>query len=207
MSLRRLLVLAATLLPAAPLCAGSPPHTPITTAPPPALALSDRWALDLDTSVLLRVTDTTPLNYTVIATAVSLRTPEHIRIELDQGAKIVVRGYFSLLAEAFVEGAESTYFGFSGSPSIEFWPRSESFSLYFAIGGGLGVVDSSATEGGQGQDLTLNWFVRTGMRFHITPDCSIGLGIHFQHLSNGGMADRNPGLDALGPSVGLSYRF
>ncbi len=197
--------LAILLFPLSALGGDPTPGSPI--APPAPTALSDTWALDFDTSVLMRVSNTTPLNYTVIAESISLRTPEHIHIDLNNGAKIVVRGNYSLLAEGFAEGAESYYFGISGSPSIEFWPADERFTVYFAIGGGLGVVDSTDIEGGQGQDLTLNWFARLGLRYHLSEDLSFTVGAHFQHLSNGGMDERNPGLDALGPSVGLSYRF
>jgi hypothetical protein len=32
-------------------------------------------------------------------------------------------------------------------------------------------------------------------------------GVLFQHLSNGGRTDPNPGLNAVGPEVGLSFSF
>jgi len=178
------------------------------TPPPlsPTPALPDQWTIDFETSILWRVTSSTPLNYTLLTESVSLRTPQHIHIPFGSG-DIFVRGNFTLLSEAFLDGPESYYFGFSGSPSIEYWFPGRQTHFYFSVGGGVGWLDSTDVPGGQGQDFTLNWFIKAGVRHYLTESLAVGAGVFFQHLSNGGMADRNPGLDALGPSLGLTYHF
>ena len=58
-----------------------------------------------------------------------------------------------------------------------------------------------------GQDFTLNWFSQLGIRQSITEDLSILGSAYFTHHSNGGMTDPNPGIDALGFTVGLGWKF
>ena len=75
------------------------------------------------------------------------------------------------------------------------------------MGGGFGALDSTDTPGGQGQDLTLNWFANAGVRHYLKPSFALSAGIMFQHWSNGGATDPNPGLDALGPVLGATWSF
>ena len=71
----------------------------------------------------------------------------------------------------------------------------------------MGFVDSSGVEGGQGQDFAFNWFAQTGARFRLNETLFVTGGLLFQHISNQGLSDRNPGLNALGPTIGLSWEF
>ncbi|MDP4779339.1 MAG: acyloxyacyl hydrolase, partial [Akkermansiaceae bacterium] len=71
----------------------------------------------------------------------------------------------------------------------------------------VGVIDSTSTVGGQGQDFTLNWFAKTGVRWQVNEDVAVFGGPFFQHMSNGGATSPNPGIDALGVSVGASFSF
>lgn len=166
----------------------------------------DSWFIDFDTASLWKITNTTDLNYIVLPQIVSWRSRPFLQWELGSG-DLVVRNRISLLAEYFLEGAESYYFGFSGSPALEWWNAEQNFSLYFYVGGGAGFVDSTDIEGGQGQDFTFNWFVQTGARFRLSETLYVTGGLLFQHLSNQGLSDRNPGLNSLGPTVGLSWQF
>jgi hypothetical protein len=45
------------------------------------------------------------------------------------------------------------------------------------------------------------------VRYYPKPDFSVNAGVFFQHLSNGGATDPNPGLNAVGPAIGLSWSF
>lgn len=166
----------------------------------------DSWFIDFDTASIWKITNTTDLNYIVLPQIVSWRSRPFLQWEFGNG-DLIVRNRLSLLGEYFLEGAESYYFGFSGSPALEWWNTEQNFSLYFYIGGGAGFVDSTDIEGGQGQDFTFNWFVQTGARFRLNESLYITGGLLFQHLSNQGMSDRNPGLNSLGPTVGLSWKF
>lgn len=123
------------------------------------------------------------------------------------GGKFAVRNTISLLAEPFLEGSESHYFGVAFRPSLEWWPVSEKYYLFFSPGGGFGVVDSRGVEGGQGQDLTLNILMDAGVGFFLNESTALKFGIQYQHLSNGGMTDPNPGLNMLGPEIGVSVFF
>ena len=166
----------------------------------------DSWFIDFDTASLWKISNTTDLNYIVLPQIVSWRSRPFLQWELGRG-DVIVRNRLSFLAEYFLEGAESYYVGFSGSPALEWWNDEQNFSLYFYVGGGAGWVDSTDIEGGQGQDFTFNWFAQTGARFRLYEGLYVTGGLLFQHLSNQGMSDRNPGLNSLGPTVGLSWQF
>ena len=60
---------------------------------------------------------------------------------------------------------------------------------------------------GQGQDFTLNWFSQFGIRQEIAPNLSVLGGAYFIHHSNGGQTSPNPGIDALGFTIGLGWQF
>lgn len=175
----------------------------ISPAPDPA----GEWALDFETGALWRASNNTFLNYTVLPQMISLRTPAHIRLDLGEG-ELTVRARFTLLAEAIAEGPETAYLGFSASPSLEYWfSKGGPNCLYASVGGGVGWIDSQDVPGGQGQDFTLNWFAAAGFRHYFSPTFSMNAGLMFQHWSNGGATDPNPGLDALGPVLGATWHF
>ncbi|HUF60741.1 MAG TPA: acyloxyacyl hydrolase [Verrucomicrobiales bacterium] len=164
------------------------------------------WALDLDAGLMWRVTSSSHLHYEILAGVVSLRTPAHIHLTLGE-RDLVVRSRLSLLGEGFVEGTEDYYLGFSLSPSIEYWWPDRRKQLFFSIGGGLGWTNSQGVPGGQGQDFTLNWFMHSGFRYRWDNGVSWSMGAFFQHLSNGGVTDPNPGLNTAGPMMGLTWEF
>lgn len=102
---------------------------------------------------------------------------------------------------------ENYYLGANASPSVEWWSASGEWSLYLGAGGGVGWVDAQGVEGGQGQDFTLNWFARAGVEWAVSERTTVSVGGMFMHLSNGGQTDPNPGIDALGFTVGLNWRY
>ena len=75
------------------------------------------------------------------------------------------------------------------------------------LGGGFGWLDSQGVPGGQGQDFTLHWFARAGVERVINERIRLQAGLMFQHLSNGGQTDPNPGIDAVGFTFGGSWSF
>ena len=165
------------------------------------------WAFDAEIGSIWHVGNGTHLDYHIVPAIFSLRTPAHWRWELDNGATFAVRARFNALAEAIVDGPENHYFGASASPSLEYWLPNNKTYFHFAIGGGIGVIDSQGVEGGQGQDFTYNWFMHGGVRHFVTERTAVSLGVYYQHNSNRGATDPNPGIDAVGPMVGLSWHF
>ena len=167
----------------------------------------NRHAFDLETGLLWQVGDNTDIDYELVQTQFSWRSPFVFKFDMDGGSTVVIRNHASLIAAWIKEGPEDYYFAVSGSPSIEWWNAENTSSLYFSIGGGFGVVNSTNAIGGQGQDFTLNWFMKAGARHQISDNFAIFGGPFFQHMSNGGATTPNPGIDALGFTLGASFSF
>ncbi len=181
--------------------------TPLPGPPAEAADPASLWSFDVETGALWRVSNNTFLDYTVVPVMFSLRTPAHIRFDIGNG-ELTLRHRLTFLTEAVAEGPESAYLGFSASPSIEYWlTKGGPACLYASVGGGFGWIDSTDVPGGQGQDFTLNWFATAGLRYYFNPNFSMNAGAMFQHWSNGGATDPNPGLDALGPVLGATWHF
>jgi hypothetical protein len=198
------LLLGASLLPWLTGQAQAEPAAPLSQ-----FDLTDRWELDLDSGVLWDVGGRgTPLDYTFLPLIVTLRTGACMTRRLGQG-DLVVRSRFSLLAEPIAQGPETYFIGIAAAPSIEWWDPARSFSAFFSIGGGFGWMDARghAIPGAQGQDFNLTWFMHAGVRYRLTGHLSAALGLYYQHVSNGGMDQVNPGVDALGPMVGIGWHF
>lgn len=175
-----------------------------TTASHPA----DRWELALQSGYTSNIGHNTPLDYEIIPTQLVLRSPMMFEFHAgSDGSRFLLRNRFAFLAESIVKGPESYYLGLNAAPSIEYWFPSGETSLYFSIGGGIGLTDSTRVVGGQGQDFTLNWFSEFGLRQQIAKDLSIMGGVYFLHHSNGGQTTPNPGIDALGATIGLGWQF
>lgn len=109
--------------------------------------------------------------------------------------------------EAITVGPENYYFGANAAPTLEWWSPSRDISLFASAGGGVGVTDSKGVYDGLGQDFILNWFAEVGVRKLLSDDMSLLVAAYFTHHSDGGMHEPNPGIDALGFTVGLGWRF
>jgi lipid A 3-O-deacylase len=167
----------------------------------------EKHAFDVETGVLWQIGDNTPLDYTLLLNEFSWRGPFVLKKDFDDGSVLVVRSHASLIGTWVAEGPENHYFGISGSPSMEWWSVDQVWSAYFSIGGGFGVIDSTDVVGGQGQDFTLNWFTNAGLRYQVNDGLAFFGGPFFQHMSNGGATNPNPGIDALGLTIGASFSF
>ncbi len=168
------------------------------------------WAtssVDLETGVLWQIGKNTPFAYRLIPTQLSWRSKNFLRHEFTGGSQLVVRNRFTLLGTWMQNGPESRYLGLDASPSLEWWNKVGTWSLFTGSGGGVGLIDSRGITGGQGQDFTLNWFIRGGIEHVIADDSHLSAGFLFQHMSNGGQTDPNPGIDALGFTLGYSWKF
>lgn len=164
-------------------------------------------ALTVETGLLWQVGNNTPLSYRLVPTQLSWRSARVFGRTLDDGSQLLVRHRFTLLGTWFQQGPESHYVALTASPSIEWWNPRGTWCLFGGAGGGAGWLDSQAVPGGQGQDFTLNWFARGGIEWVVSRRSSFNAGVLFQHLSNGGQTNPNPGIDAVGFTLGYAWSF
>ena len=178
---------------------------------PPTLRLAgdhpaEHWTADYESAAMWRVIHPPVIPYVLLPQMISLRTPQHARITVGDN-DLTLRSRFSLLVEPVARGPESMYFGLSAGPALEYWLAGHQTCWYAGAGGGCGLIDSTNVPGGQGQDFTLNWYATSGLRYYPKTDLAVHAGGVFQHLSNGGATTPNPGLNCLGPVLGLSWHF
>jgi lipid A 3-O-deacylase len=164
-------------------------------------------AVDVESGLLWQIGSGTPLAYRLIPTQLSWRSREFLGRVFADGSRLVVRHRLTLIGTWVQQGPESRYVGVAGSPSVEWWDKSGTWSCFGGAGGGAGLIDSRGVRGGQGQDFTLNWFLRGGVEHVTAKNLRLSAGIMYQHLSNGGQTDPNPGIDALGFTVGGGWAF
>ena len=165
--------------------------------------------IDFESGALWRVGNNgTDLDYTILPQLITWKSPEAFGWDVGSG-RLGFRHRISLLIEPIVEGPEDYYLGVAGSGILEWWNAPRDFSLFFAAGGGVGWMDSKGyeVEGAQGQDLNFNWFLYSGARVMVCKRGSIALGLYYQHVSNLGLDDVNPGIDALGPMISFGWHF
>jgi hypothetical protein len=152
--------------------------------------------------------DATPLNYTVLVQELTFKSPPVFDIKVG-GGDLVLRNRLSILIEPIAVGPEDYYIGAAGSGSLEWWNADRSFSWFFAAGGGYGYMNSKGyvVPGAQGRDFNFNWFAYSGIRFRVAENMSLTAGCLFQHISNRNTDPVNPGLNALGPMLGVEWHF
>ena len=178
---------------------------PVTAPDPDPVPPWRTRALDVETGLLWQVGSLTNIPYRLVPTEFSWRSGAILGREFADGSRIVLRHRLTLIGTWVQNGPETLYIGFSGSPSVEWWDRTGKWSLFTGAGGGFGFVDSRGVEGGQGQDFTLNWFIRGGVEKVISRNGRLSAGFMYQHMSNGGATDPNPGIDALGFMIGYGW--
>lgn len=173
-----------------------------------AQAADSPWAssaLGVESGLLWQAGGNTPLSYRLVPTRLAWRSGEVFGRSLRDGARLVVRHRFSVFGTWIQQGPESRYVAFDASPSLELWNRAGTTAVFGGAGGGFGWIDSQAVVGGQGQDFTLNWFARLGVERVLSPRRSVTASLLYQHMSNGGQTDPNPGIDAVGFSIGYAW--
>lgn len=191
------------------LFAGPLQETPSTPVPEQRLDPTQRWEVGFETSSFWEFGgNATDLDYQFLAQFLTIKSPAVLDWNLGSGV-LVVRNRLSFLGEAIIEGPESYFFGVTGGASIEWWNASRTFSVFLSSGGGVGLLDSKGYEvvGGQGQDFNFTWYIHTGAIYRFSEHWSATLGIYYQHISNRDQDPVNPGVDALGPTLGFSRHF
>ena len=169
---------------------------------------ADRWEVAVETGYLKKIRHNSPFDYLIIPTQVAWRTPALFDLwRGESGARLTVRNRMAIVAETIHRGPEDYYLAFAGAPTFELWSADQKNALFYEIGGGIGMVNSKGVPGGQGQDLTFNWFTQLGVRRQITPKMALTGGAYFTHHSNRGMTDPNPGIDVLGVNFGVVWQL
>jgi len=163
-------------------------------------------AVSVEHGLLWQVGSSTPLSYRLMPTQLSWRSREAIGWELESG-RLAIRNRATLLGTWVQQGPESHYIGVAASPSIEWWNKRGSLCAYTGAGGGVGWLDSQGVTGSQGQDFTLHWFARAGIEHISSRYIRWSAGVMFQHMSNGGQTNPNPGIDAVGLTMGWTWSF
>ncbi len=170
---------------------------------------ASRWPMEYTSGVLWAVGGgATPLSYTLAPQILSLRCPVIREWPLANG-RLIYSTRLSLLIEPFLKGPETHFIGTAAAGYLEWYNPTKRFSLFFAGGGGFGWMDSKGHEiaGAQGQDFNLNWLLNLGLRVNTRSGWQGTTGLYFQHISNRNLDKINPGLNALGPTLGLSRKF
>lgn len=194
----------------------APAAVDTATSPTPAVVADQPWmrsAVNIESGILWEIGTGTPIPYRLVPTMLSWRSREFWQYDFADGSHLVLRHRLTLLGTWIEHGPEHHYVGFMGSPSLEWWDRTGKWSLYGGAGGGFGVLDSKGvkngygTKGAQGQDFTLNWFMRGGIEHITSKNTHLFLGILYQHMSNGEMTQPNPGIDALGFTMGYGWKY
>lgn len=179
----------------------------VTTAQAQGLP-ADHAEWSIESGYLTKIKHNSTLDYRVLPTQLVWRSPAVFDLwRGDNGTRLLFRHRLALLLETFPRGAEDYYIGFSGAPSIELWFPNQRTALFTSIGGGVGYINAKGVEGGQGQKFTLNFFAQLGLRQQINKTTAISASAYFVHHSNGGMTHPNPGIDAAGINLGVTWRL
>jgi lipid A 3-O-deacylase len=171
---------------------------------------AQHWEFDYESGVLWKFTgDATPLSYTIIPQILTVQSPLVGNPLSFARGELVIRNRFSLLVEPISMGPEHHFFGIIASGDLEWWDRTRTFCVFFTAGGGIGWLDSKGHEikGAQGEDFNLTWLAYPGVRYVFRKGMSASAGVYFQHISNRYLNRINPGLNAIGPMMGLSWHF
>lgn len=113
-----------------------------------------------------------------------------------------------LMAFPIEQGPESFMGGlFLGHRIV--WDRG-TWALFLEGRGGIGLIDSRDVADAQGQDFIFHGAAHAGVEWRLRSDFTLTFGVLYSHISNGNLSESarpNIGLDAVGPLLGLRWRF
>jgi hypothetical protein len=192
------------------LCLVSAARAEDGTVPAAAYDPAQHWEVDYESGLIWKFSgDATPLGYTVEPQILTVQSPLVGRALSLAGGELVLRNRFSLLAEPISAGPEHHFLGITASGDLEWWDRTRTRSVFLAAGGGIGWLDSKGHEirGAQGEDFNLTWLAYPGVRLMVARRISVSAGLYFQHISNRYLNRINPGLNAIGPMLGVGWHY
>lgn len=112
------------------------------------------------------------------------------------------------LSNVFVFDGFGDYMGgLSGLIRYNFTGAGKRFVPYVQAGLGLVYTDAHHDKTQQAIGQALNFYPQAGagFRYLLNANWSLDAEMAFHHISNGGMDDRNDGVNALGAFVGVTY--
>jgi lipid A 3-O-deacylase len=165
------------------------------------------WSIGFETGYLAQIGDSNPFDYGIMPNQLICRLPAHFIWGEREGRYWSLQPRLALLGEAIFNGPESHYLGFAAAPELSYWFDDEQKSVYTNLGGGLGTIDSQGVVGGQGQNFTLTWHWQLGYRTVHRGNWITTPAFKFQHFSNGGQTNPNPGINAAGFTMGISKHW
>lgn len=124
-----------------------------------------------------------------------------------------VGGNWEFLADVTGAAITSSYGSYFAGSSLYFrynWANPESPLIPYCQGGAGAVLNDAyhdRTQRAIGQELEFYLHAEVGLKCMIAPNLSLDIEGGLQHISNGGLASRNYGVNALGASVGFTYYF
>jgi len=187
--------------------------TPLTHAGTPlaphedAQSTGKRWAFTLESAQLFGINN--PRNYHLAPQIFSLAWVLPLSWSVAQ-CEVRSELLLSAIAEPILHGPENHYFGGALRSRWILGSANSHWQFYLDGGAGAGAIDSTDDPLGQGQDFTFIILFGSGMRYAVNERLSIGVGILYQHLSNGGLSEpekRNTALDSFGPQLGIRWAF
>lgn len=167
------------------------------------------WRLDLESGVLWHFAgSSSPQDYVFLPQLISLVGPANF-VRRVLGHDLFLRSRYSLLLEPILQAPEHHYYAGSVSGLLEWWNDARTYCLFFTSGGGFGWLDARgySIPGGQGQEFNLNWLIYGGGRLRLSGRSTAGLGLYFQHVSNGHLNKLDPGVNAIGPMLNIGWAW
>jgi opacity protein-like surface antigen len=120
-----------------------------------------------------------------------------------------LRGNIEMVGEAFGGGIYEETGNYVAGGSImgryNFIPQNSHLSPYIQVGVGGEMMDINHQY--DGHNFNFNVVAMGGLRYFIKPRVSLNAELRFQHLSNANTGDRNIGINAIGPALGISWFF
>jgi hypothetical protein len=125
----------------------------------------------------------------------------------------IFRGNFEFVTEifggGFVKGPADGLAGVTLFLRYNYVQPGARFVPYVHAGGGGVYSDASEAQPQRelGSPLLFNLQAGFGARFFCTKKCALFLELNYRHLSNGGLGERNVGLNSAGSWLGASFFF
>ncbi len=121
----------------------------------------------------------------------------------------ILRGNVEFVGEAFGAGIwEETGHYIAGGTiwgRYNLVPRASRFSPYVQVGLGGEFLDINHQY--DGHNFNFNVDCSAGIRYFLKPGLSLNAEARFRHMSNADTADRNIGINGMGPVLGISWFF
>jgi Lipid A 3-O-deacylase (PagL) len=114
-----------------------------------------------------------------------------------------------LATEPITRGAGNLFIGPELMLRYNFANPASPLTPYIQAGGGIVTNDEfkDKTQRAIGEAIEFEWPVQAGLRWQVSDQWSVQVEGGCEHISNGGLAARNGGINNLGASIGFAYVF